>query len=75
MTRTFEQQVRERAYRLWLREDGMRGHVNRHWFQAVRDTLAEAGRIDNEVNASRPGAERPWRRTRVLDRRPLAEQA
>ncbi len=39
MDTTFELRVRDRAHHLWLR-DGGRGHVDRHWFQAVRDTLA-----------------------------------
>ncbi len=40
MDSTFEQRVRERAYDLWLRAGGVRGHADHHWFQAVRDILA-----------------------------------
>ena len=45
---SFEQQVRERTYHLWLREGGVRGQVDHHWFQAVRDTLAEPTYVRDE---------------------------
>ena len=50
MDSTFEGRIRKRAYDLWLREGGVRGHVDHHWFQAVRDTLA----APDEVSARAP---------------------
>jgi NADH:ubiquinone oxidoreductase subunit D len=52
--KSFEQQVRERAYHLWLREGGVRDQVAHHWFQAVRDTLAATASAPDE------GANAPW---------------
>jgi hypothetical protein len=58
MDRSFEQQVRERAYHLWLRDGGIRGQVDHHWFQAVRDTLAATASVrDREANPPWAGAE------------------
>ncbi|WP_074078405.1 DUF2934 domain-containing protein [Microvirga massiliensis] len=37
----FEQRVSERAYYLWLHDGCVQGCADRHWFQAVRDILAE----------------------------------
>ncbi len=37
----FEQQVRDRAYFLWLDDGGAHGRADHYWFQAVRDIHAE----------------------------------
>jgi hypothetical protein len=82
MDSTFEQQIRERAYLLWLRESGGRGRVDHHWFQAVRDTLAGVGSqtarttgSTSSLNAPYAGAERAWSRTRVAERMWQSERA
>lgn len=49
LDRTLEQQIGERAYLLWEREGGRRGHIGHHWFQAVRDTLAEGAAASGSV--------------------------
>ena len=74
MDSVFEQQVRDRAYLLWLRDSGGRGRVDHYWFQAVRDTFAGAGsRIagtrgsTSRFNTPCAGAERAWSRTRVAE--------
>ncbi len=74
MDSTFEQQVRQRAYFLWLRDAGGRGQIDYHWFQAVRDTLAEAdgritGRAGGSPRPSEPYADggRVWTHTRVAE--------
>ncbi len=65
MDSTFEQRVRERAFDLWLRAGGVRGHADHHWFQAVRDILA----APEEVPPRAPVA--PQRHKRRRPYRPL----
>ena len=60
----FQDQVRERAYQLWLQEGRVHGRAEQHWFQAERDLLpldAVAGRRFVERTADRHGQVRDLR--------------
>ncbi len=68
MDNTFERRVRERAYDLWLRDGGVRGQVDHHWFQAVRDILA----APEEVPVGAPVS--PQRRVRPASSHPAGDE-
>jgi hypothetical protein len=76
----FEQRVRERAYNLWLHDGCIQGCADRHWFQAVRDILAETVETpadgipssSKRKRATAPGRDRDDRPKRVARKRNAA---
>ncbi len=67
MDSIFEQQVRERAYELWLRDGGIHGRADHHWFQAVRDILAAT---ENDAPKAAQTRTRSTARSAIANKKP-----
>jgi hypothetical protein len=63
MDAAWEQQVRERAYAIWLREGSPDGHAEQFWLMAEEELLAE-GQHRN-VEPARPAPDKPTDDSRV----------
>ena len=43
MNKKLEEQIRERAYQLWMRHGSIHGRADDYWYQAEREVLGESG--------------------------------
>lgn len=71
MDSTFEQQVRERAYELWLHDRCIHGRADHHWFQAVRDILAGMENISADAPRAAQKRKRSPASVNASDEKPV----